>query len=302
MTKRKKSPARSSSAKRARKSLDDVGTPTSPKGVVVDGGKSRNGNDLYWEMESIVGKRIFKGKVQYKVHWKGCTSEDDTWEPVSNLCDSAYKDALLYDKAAAAEREQTDKTPSTTSPKKKKKVASKMVHCLMVPGEAEKQERRPKKTSSKSLVKDETIVEVSAVKTNPATESTSDAAEIAPVVDGTENAATANVDAVKDDTVGKEDESDAPVNNVEPVPATSPDDGVNPVAASSEETAEGDTVRKDDEHEPVVDDVAPLPEASSVNEADKVVAPLQETDVGEGLKDDEGELVVADDEVPFPVI
>lgn len=267
--------------------MDPVGTPISAKGVVVDTGNSRNGNDLYWEIERIVGKRIFKGKVQYKVHWKGCTEEEDTWEPVSNLCDSAYKDALLFDKAAAAEGEQPDKTPGTSSPKKtKKKVASKMVHCLMVQ-EDEKQEHRPKKTSTKSLVKDdnETSVEVSAVETIPAPESTAEAAEIVPVVDETEETAAAGVDAVKDDTVRKEDESDPPVNNGAPVPATSPDDGVNQVAASSNEIAEGD---------------ATLPPV--VNEADDVGAPLQDAAEGEERKTDKGELEVADDEVPFPVM
>ncbi|KAI2499180.1 Chromatin organization modifier domain [Fragilaria crotonensis] len=281
MTKRKKSFSRSSSAKRARKSLDNVGTPTSTKGVLVDGGNSRNGNDLYWEMESIVGKRVYKGKVQYKVHWKGCTAEDDTWEPVSNLCDSAYKDALLYDKAAAAERVKTDKTPDTTSPRKKKKVAKKMVHCLMVQGDGKDKVPRPKGKSTVSSVKDnnETIVAVKSILT---TESTAEASEVVPVVDGKAETAAANVHAVQD-------ASDPPVKNGAPVPETSPHDGDNPVDASSKETVEGDASNKDVEQKPVVDDAAPLPPA--VGEADNAV-------VGEG----QGELVVADDEVPFPVI
>jgi Chromo (CHRromatin Organisation MOdifier) domain len=35
-----------------------------------------------WEVEGIIGKRIRKGSVEYKVRWTGYESDDDTWEPV----------------------------------------------------------------------------------------------------------------------------------------------------------------------------------------------------------------------------
>ena len=38
-----------------------------------------------WEVERVIGKRIRKGSVEYKVRWTGYESEDDTWEPVRHL-------------------------------------------------------------------------------------------------------------------------------------------------------------------------------------------------------------------------
>ena len=40
---------------------------------------------MQYEVESIKDRRIVKGKKQYLVHWAGYGSEDDTWEPLSNL-------------------------------------------------------------------------------------------------------------------------------------------------------------------------------------------------------------------------
>ena len=38
-----------------------------------------------YEVESIVDKRVQKGKVEYQVKWKGWDHDDNTWEPVGNL-------------------------------------------------------------------------------------------------------------------------------------------------------------------------------------------------------------------------
>jgi hypothetical protein len=50
-------------------------------------------SDQEYEVEKVVDKRIFKGKVEYRIRWRGYTSEDDTWEPVQNLtgCDLHVK-------------------------------------------------------------------------------------------------------------------------------------------------------------------------------------------------------------------
>jgi hypothetical protein len=44
---------------------------------------------LEYEVDSILKKRIRKygkgSRIEYLVHWKGYPSEDDTWEPLSNL-------------------------------------------------------------------------------------------------------------------------------------------------------------------------------------------------------------------------
>jgi hypothetical protein len=38
-----------------------------------------------FEVESIVSKKIKKGKPYYLVKWKGYPSDDNTWEPLNNL-------------------------------------------------------------------------------------------------------------------------------------------------------------------------------------------------------------------------
>jgi hypothetical protein len=46
-------------------------------------------SDFYWEVETVVGRRIHKGRVEYLIRWKGCGEEENTWEPAANLCDTA---------------------------------------------------------------------------------------------------------------------------------------------------------------------------------------------------------------------
>ena len=41
--------------------------------------------DDYYEVEKIVDKRKFKGKMQYFVKWKNYPSSTNTWEPMSHL-------------------------------------------------------------------------------------------------------------------------------------------------------------------------------------------------------------------------
>ena len=44
--------------------------------------------DEEYEVDSIIDSRIYKGKLQYLVHWKGYDDSERTWEPVSNLKNS----------------------------------------------------------------------------------------------------------------------------------------------------------------------------------------------------------------------
>lgn len=46
-------------------------------------------SDFYWEVETVVGRRIHRGRVEYLIRWKGCPDEENTWEPAANLCDTA---------------------------------------------------------------------------------------------------------------------------------------------------------------------------------------------------------------------
>ena len=42
-------------------------------------------SDEEYEVEAIVGKRVKRGIVQYRVKWRGYDVSENTWEPVSNL-------------------------------------------------------------------------------------------------------------------------------------------------------------------------------------------------------------------------
>jgi hypothetical protein len=41
-----------------------------------------------YEVERLIASRIRRGKLQYKVHWKGYTHEEDTWELEEHLTHS----------------------------------------------------------------------------------------------------------------------------------------------------------------------------------------------------------------------
>ncbi|KAG6325841.1 hypothetical protein ID866_13248 [Astraeus odoratus] len=41
--------------------------------------------DEEYEVDHIIDSRMYKGKLQYLVHWKGYRDEEHTWEPQSNL-------------------------------------------------------------------------------------------------------------------------------------------------------------------------------------------------------------------------
>jgi Chromo (CHRromatin Organisation MOdifier) domain/Cupin-like domain len=57
------------------------------------------GEESFWAMEKVVGRRIKGGKVQYLVRWKGFSEAENTWEPAENLCDTAMADAMRFTKA-----------------------------------------------------------------------------------------------------------------------------------------------------------------------------------------------------------
>jgi Chromo (CHRromatin Organisation MOdifier) domain len=60
-------------------------TVTRPDPVIVN----KNDSSLNeWEVEEIIGKRVNHRRVEYLVKWKDCESEENSWEPVSNLTNS----------------------------------------------------------------------------------------------------------------------------------------------------------------------------------------------------------------------
>ena len=44
--------------------------------------------DEEYEVDAIIDSHIYKGKLQYLVHWKGYDESERTWEPASNLKNS----------------------------------------------------------------------------------------------------------------------------------------------------------------------------------------------------------------------
>jgi hypothetical protein len=54
--------------------------------------------DFFWEVEDVIGRRIHRGRVEYLIRWKGCTENDNTWEPHTNLCDTAMELAVQFTK------------------------------------------------------------------------------------------------------------------------------------------------------------------------------------------------------------
>jgi len=90
-------------------------------------------SDEEYEVQSIIEKRLRKGKVEYLVKWKGWDDPaDNTWEPVANLeCPEiieAYEKKLGGDKSSGGSSVKAEKRKSTTestdSAKKKAKVES----------------------------------------------------------------------------------------------------------------------------------------------------------------------------------
>lgn len=53
------------------------------KGKKAKGGKKAAPKD--YEVEKVIDERMFNGKKQYRIRWKGFTAKDDTWEPKSML-------------------------------------------------------------------------------------------------------------------------------------------------------------------------------------------------------------------------
>ena len=45
----------------------------------------KNYPDLEYEIEKILGDRIHKKKLQFKIRWKNWPPEHDSWEPAENI-------------------------------------------------------------------------------------------------------------------------------------------------------------------------------------------------------------------------
>ena len=54
--------------------------------------------DDFYEVADVIGHRRYRGRVEYKIRWKGCSDKDDTWEPHENLSDSVMELAIQFTK------------------------------------------------------------------------------------------------------------------------------------------------------------------------------------------------------------
>mmetsp|Transcript_39835 Transcript_39835/g.95856 ORF Transcript_39835/g.95856 Transcript_39835/m.95856 type:complete len:1116 (+) Transcript_39835:87-3434(+) len=71
-------------------------------------GKGAAPEEFFWEMEAVIGRRIHRGRVEYLIRWKGCTEDDNTWEPAANLCDTAIEEAMKYTKEQKRKESQRE--------------------------------------------------------------------------------------------------------------------------------------------------------------------------------------------------
>jgi len=76
--------------------------------VCADVGKQAEPESFFWEVESVIGRRIKRGRVEYLIRWKGCSEDDNTWEPTANLCDTAMEEAMRYTKAQKLREKQRE--------------------------------------------------------------------------------------------------------------------------------------------------------------------------------------------------
>ena len=55
-------------------------------------------NETFFEVETVLERRVKNDEVEYLVKWKGCPKSQSTWEPSDNLCDSALVEAREFDR------------------------------------------------------------------------------------------------------------------------------------------------------------------------------------------------------------
>ena len=84
-------------------------------------GSSSSEEEGVYTVQSIVSKRGGRGgkKVEYLVRWKGYGSDDDTWEPIDSLAESAAEAIAAFEKKpakrTAAATTKQPKPPSRSS-------------------------------------------------------------------------------------------------------------------------------------------------------------------------------------------
>jgi hypothetical protein len=161
-------------------------TPTTD-GVVVDENQNEG---TYYEVAQIVGRRKNNKnrRIEYKIRWKNCSPDQDTWEPAKNLCDSALQDAKTYDeehgfanKRGRPAKKNKNKTPA----KKKKKTTTTATEESKDDGEEKKEEDMVDEAAEEEEDDDEATASTPAKILSPAVATTSSKKDGEETVDDT---------------------------------------------------------------------------------------------------------------------
>ena len=53
-------------------------------------------SESYYTVETVVGRRVVSGVVQYRVKWAGYPASDNTWEPRDHFNEAGYREILRF--------------------------------------------------------------------------------------------------------------------------------------------------------------------------------------------------------------
>jgi len=122
-----------------------------------------------WEVERIVGKKVFKDRTLYLVKWKGYPKDQNTWEPVTNLnCPELIKKFEISFKKQQERKSVSAKQAGASSSNSKSTFKKQENNDKNVKIEFTKPGNSPDKIISKSLIASVTKTQETEVNSNPA--------------------------------------------------------------------------------------------------------------------------------------
>ncbi|KAJ3183229.1 hypothetical protein HDU85_002255 [Gaertneriomyces sp. JEL0708] len=84
--------------------------------------RGTGGAEDEYEIEKVIDYRIYRGKEQFKVHWKGYPDDDDQWLPASDLSAADLIRNFFHTKAGKQAKRAAQAKASATGAAKKKAV------------------------------------------------------------------------------------------------------------------------------------------------------------------------------------
>ncbi|XP_055709660.1 chromobox protein homolog 1-like isoform X2 [Phlebotomus papatasi] len=74
-----------------------------------------------YQVESIIDRRVKKGRVEYYIKWEGYSSEENTWEPIDNLdCQELIEEFEAARASSSKDDSSKDSSSKTRKPSKRK--------------------------------------------------------------------------------------------------------------------------------------------------------------------------------------